>query len=172
MPTILCVDDDFNNRTLLEALLAPRGYRTILADCGQAALEKAAAELPDLILLDIMMPNMSGIEVLQKLRADGKTRHIPVIMITALSQTEEKARALEAGCDGFISKPFDRHELIARVEALLKKTSLPPSATFIRGNEMRICPRCKKEVIGLAVRCKYAVSIWCKRKPRPLFRRL
>lgn len=121
MPTILCVDDDFNNRTLLEAVLTPRGYRTILADCGQDALEKAAAELPDLILLDIMMPNMSGIEVLEKLRADEKTKAIPVVMMTALSQPEDKARALEAGCNGFISKPFDRHELMARVEALLKK---------------------------------------------------
>jgi CheY-like chemotaxis protein len=155
MPTILCVDNDFNNRTLLEAVLTPRGYRTILADCGQDALEKAAAQLPDLILLDIMMPGMSGIEVLKKLRANEKTKAIPVVMITALSQDEDKARALEAGCDGFITKPFDRRELIARVEVFLKKNSLPSGAAFIRRDEINICPWCKKEIIGFAVRCKY-----------------
>ena len=64
-PTILCVDDDSNNLALLEALLAPRGYETISAESGQAALKKAAAQLPDLILLDIMMPKMSGLEVLE-----------------------------------------------------------------------------------------------------------
>ena len=119
-PTILCVDDDSNNLALLEALLAPRGYETIFAESGQAALEKAAAEPPDLILLDIMMPKMSGLEVLEKLRADEKTRAIPVVMVTALKETEDKIKALEAGCDDFISKPFDKVELLARVKSILK----------------------------------------------------
>jgi DNA-binding response OmpR family regulator len=119
-PTILCVDDDSNNLALLEAVLAPRGYETIFADSGPAALEKAAAQLPDLILLDIMMPKMSGIEVLEKLRADEKTKTIPVVMVTALKETEDKIKALEAGCDDFISKPFDKVELLARVKSILK----------------------------------------------------
>ena len=119
-PTILCVDDDSNNLALLEALLAPRGYETILAESGQAALEKAAAKPPDLILLDIMMPRMSGIEVLSRLRADEKTKAIPVVMVTALKETEDKIKALEAGCDDFISKPFDKVELLARVKSMLK----------------------------------------------------
>jgi len=119
-PTILCVDDDLNNLALLEALLAPRGYKTIFAESGQAALEKAAAAPPDLILLDIMMPGMSGIEVLEKLRADEKTKAIPVVMVTALRETEDKVKALEAGCDDFISKPFDKVELLARVKSMLK----------------------------------------------------
>jgi len=119
-PTILCVDDDFNNLALLEAVLTPCGYETILADCGQAALEKADEALPDLILLDIMMPRMSGFEVLEKLRAGEKTKAIPVVMVTALKETEDKVKALEAGCDDFISKPFDKVELLARVKSMLK----------------------------------------------------
>jgi two-component system cell cycle response regulator len=123
-PSILCIDDDFNNLSLLEAVLAPRGYRIILADCGQAAFEKIAEELPDLILLDVMMPRMSGFEVLEKLRADEKTRAIPVVMITALRDTEDRVKAIEAGCDDFISKPFDKNELLARARSLLRIKSL------------------------------------------------
>ena len=119
-PTILCVDDDLNNLALLEALLTPRGYETISAENGQTALEKAAAKPPDLILLDIMMPRMSGIEVLEKLRAAELTKTIPVVMVTALKETEDKIKALEAGCDDFISKPFDKVELLARVKSILK----------------------------------------------------
>lgn len=98
----------------------PRGYEIIAARDGETALAKAAAEPPDLILLDIMMPAMSGFEVLQKLRSDEKTRFIPVVMITALRETEDRVKAIESGCDDFISKPFDKDELLARVKSLLR----------------------------------------------------
>lgn len=119
-PRILCVDDEAKNLKLLEALLMPRGYEIIAARDGETALAKAAAEPPDLILLDIMMPAMSGFEVLQKLRSDEKTRFIPVVMITALRETEDRVKAIESGCDDFISKPFDKDELLARVKSLLR----------------------------------------------------
>jgi signal transduction histidine kinase len=118
-PTILCVDDEPKNLELLEALLAPRGYDVAMAASGGEALAKAASG-PDLILLDIMMPGVSGYDVLKRLRADEKTRLIPVVMVTALRETEDRVTALEAGCDDFISKPFEKIELLARVKSLLK----------------------------------------------------
>lgn len=121
---ILCVDDEPRNLQLLEALLAPRGYALELAESGEKALAKAAESAPDLVLLDIMMPKMSGYEVLKKLREEEKFRLIPVIMITALQETEDKVKALDLGCDDFVSKPFDKGELLARIRAMLKINSL------------------------------------------------
>ena len=119
-PVILVVDDQFQNIELLEAYLVPQGYEIVKAASGQEALEKLVHNQIDLILLDVMMPNMSGIEVLKKLRADEKTKFIPVVMVTVLKETEDKVKALEAGCDDFISKPFDKVELLARVKSILK----------------------------------------------------
>ncbi|MDD5194707.1 MAG: response regulator [Candidatus Omnitrophica bacterium] len=117
---ILVVDDQLQNIELLEAYLVPQGYEIVKAASGQQALEKLGKNQIDLILLDVMMPGMSGIEVLAKLRADEKTKTIPVVMVTVLKETEDKVKALEAGCDDFISKPFDKVELLARVKSILK----------------------------------------------------
>jgi len=117
---ILVVDDQFQNIELLEAYLVPQGYEIVKAASGEKALEKLAHNQIDLVLLDVMMPNMSGIEVLEKLRADEKTKAIPVVMVTVLKETEDKVKALEAGCDDFISKPVDKVELLARVKSILK----------------------------------------------------
>ena len=119
-PVILAVDDQFQNIELLEACLVPQGYEIVKASSGEEALEKLAHNQIDLILLDIMMPKMSGLEVLEKVRADRKTKAIPVVMVTALKETEDKIKALEARCDDFISKPFDKVELLARVKSILK----------------------------------------------------
>ena len=117
---ILIVDDQIQNVELLDAYLEPQGYGVVKAASGQEALEKILHDKIDLILLDIMMPKMSGIEVLEKLRADSKTKFIPVVMVTALKEIEDKVKALEAGCDDFISKPVDKVELLARVNSILK----------------------------------------------------
>jgi len=119
-PVILVVDDQLQNIELLEAYLAPQGYQIIKAASGEEALGQLSDNQIDLILLDIMMPKMSGLEVLGKLRADEKTRRIPVVMVTALRETQDKVKALEAGCDDFISKPVDKVELLARVKSILK----------------------------------------------------
>jgi CheY-like chemotaxis protein len=117
---ILCVDDDKKNLELLEALLSPLGYDLELSSSGEDALNRIAQRVPDLMLLDIMMPEVSGLEVLEQLRSREKTRDIPVVLVTALHAAEDKAKGLKAGCDDFISKPFDENELIARVRSLLK----------------------------------------------------
>jgi serine phosphatase RsbU (regulator of sigma subunit) len=119
-PLILVVDDQVQNIELLEAHLVPQGYEIIMAASGEEALEKLAGNRIDLVLLDVMMPGMDGFEVTRRIRRDDMHRQLPIILVTVLRETEDRVRGIEAGCDDFISKPFDKLELLARVRALLK----------------------------------------------------
>jgi adenylate cyclase len=116
---VLVVDDSPHNIRLLDAILSPRGYAVLPASSGAEALSKARSEEPDLVLLDVVMPEIDGYEVCRRLREDRATRLLPVIMITA-SGDHEKVNALEAGADDFIQKPIDQAELLARVRSLLR----------------------------------------------------
>jgi len=119
-PVILVVDDQLQNIELLEAQLVPHGYEIIMAVNGEDALDKLSGNRIDLILLDIMMPSMDGFEVTRRVRQSEKTRLLPVILVTALWETEDRIKGIEAGCDDFISKPIDKLELLARIRSLLK----------------------------------------------------
>jgi PAS domain S-box-containing protein len=119
-PVILVVDDISQNNDLLEAYLVPQGYEIIKAVSGEEALEKLAGNQIDLILLDVMMPGMDGFEVTRRIRQDKKTKLMPIILVTALKETEDRIKGIQAGCDDYISKPFDKRELLARVQSLLK----------------------------------------------------
>jgi adenylate cyclase len=115
---ILVVDDVPQNRRLLEAVLSPLGHVVVGANSGREALDLIAAEPPDLVLLDILMPEMNGYEVCRMLRADPTTAMLPIVMLTS-SGDQDKVRSIEAGADDFIARPLDQHELAARVKSLL-----------------------------------------------------
>ena len=117
---ILIVDDIPLNRKLQKTYLEAVGYHVTLAQDGVEALQKVGQESPDLILLDIMMPKMNGFQVCRRLKNNENTRFIPVIMVTALNELEDKIKGIEAGADDFICKPFNKLELLARVKSLLR----------------------------------------------------
>lgn len=117
---ILIVDDQQANIGLMEAVLAPQGYEIISAPDGERALELVAAQPPDLVLLDVMMAGMDGYAVCARLKEDERTRLIPVILVTSLSDLEDRIRGIEVGADDFLSKPFHPAELFARIRSLLK----------------------------------------------------
>ena len=119
-PVILVVDDHPLNIELLEAQLVPMGYEIVTAASGEEALGKLSNNHIDLILLDVMMPGMDGFEVTRRIRQDNAYQLLPIILVTALRETGDRIRGIEAGCDDFISKPFDKMELLARVRSLLK----------------------------------------------------
>lgn len=114
------MDDNAANAELLEAYLRGFPYDIEIAASGAEALEKVAQVEPDLVLLDIMMPDMSGYEVCKRLKSADETRDIPIIMVTALGQVEDVERAVDAGTDDFLSKPVNRLELATRVKSLLR----------------------------------------------------
>jgi len=117
---ILVADDEVRSLRLMEALLLPLGYEVILARDGEEALRKVQESLPDVILLDIMMPGLNGFEVSRRIKNNEETKVIPIVMATVLGEVEDRVKALEAGADDFLSKPVDKTELRARVQSLLK----------------------------------------------------
>ena len=118
--SILIVDDEPDNFDVIETLLSMQGYHLYYASNGQEALSVLDTVNPDLILLDVMMPGLNGIDVCKKIKSDLQWKIVPVIMVTALSSKEDLALCLEAGADDFISKPVNRLELCARVKSMLR----------------------------------------------------
>ncbi|MFM7036813.1 MAG: response regulator [Planctomycetaceae bacterium] len=117
---VLIADDIQQNRELLEAYLADEGYEILMAADGQQTMQMVEEHQPDLILLDIMMPRMSGYEVCARIKADAAKRMIPVLIVTALNEPGDIEKAVNAGCDDFLTKPVNRLELRTRVRSLLR----------------------------------------------------
>ncbi len=121
---ILVVDDTPMNVKLLEGVLSGHGYVVITAPSGPVALDRVREDRPDLVLLDVVMPEMSGYEVCRRLRADEATRLLPIIMVTALDPGTERVKGIEVGADDFLTKPINQPELLARVRSLLRIKAL------------------------------------------------
>ena len=123
-PDVLVVDDDPRNRKLLEEYLSGAGYKVRLAQDGRSALAEAAERAPDLVLLDVMMPDLSGLEVCRKLKSDPRTRLSQVVLVTALDGTPHRVEGLDTGADDYVSKPVRREECMAKVRSLLRARRL------------------------------------------------
>lgn len=116
MKKILVIDDEADFVTLVAIRLQKAGYAVSFASEGNAGLAKAKAEKPDLILLDVLMPGLTGLETLRQLRGDPETRRIPVVMLSAKGDTDFILKAQELGCSDYLTKPFDDKELLATIE--------------------------------------------------------
>jgi adenylate cyclase len=136
---ILVVDDTPHNVKLLADLLRVNGFTVTTAASGPEALDRIAAERPDLVLLDVMMPEMSGYEVCARIRANQETARLPVVMVTSLDAVHERVKGIEVGADDFLSKPVNQPELLARVRSLLRIKELDDALTGLnRDLERRV----------------------------------
>lgn len=119
--TVLVADDDSDLLKLLSAMLGQEGFRVLTANNGESAVNKIRMEKPHLVVLDVRMPRMSGLEVCKVLKLDEQTRHIPIIMLTGKSEEIDRVLGLELGADDYITKPFSVRELILRINMILKR---------------------------------------------------
>ncbi len=135
MPTVLIVDDEPDLRELLVKRLTSEGFETLEAANGLDGLKLAKTNKPDLVVLDVMMPGKDGVTVCKDLRENGKTKRIPILMLTALGETDQKIKGLETGADDYLTKPFNIRELSARIRVILRRTLSPDG-----GSEVAVGP--------------------------------
>ena len=138
---ILLVDDESRNIRLLEQLCKNLGYHAVTADCGQEAIDKSITEMPDLILMDIMMPGMDGFEATEIIKSNEATQHIPVIILTALGEKKDRIKGIAKGANDFLSKPFDVEELSLRIRNNLQ---IKEYHDFIKDHNMLLESEVKK----------------------------
>ena len=139
-PYVLVVEDEAPLVTLLRYNLEKSGFRVDEAGDGGEALGRINEAMPDLVLLDWMLPTMSGIEVCRQLRRKPSTRHLPVIMITARAEDQDTVRGLETGADDYITKPFSPEALIARIRALLRRSGTAPARAPLVFHDLELDP--------------------------------
>lgn len=145
--TILIVDDEEDIRELVELNLAQVGYKVLSCETGEQALETAAYKLPDLIILDLMLPGIDGLEVCKKLKSNIKTENIPIVMLTAKGEETDIVTGLELGADDYVTKPFRGKVLVARVRRILHRTAeRSEEAVTIKIHDLTIDPA-RREVL-------------------------
>ena len=174
-PLILVVEDEPAVVTLLSYNLRKQGYRVEAAADGHEALARVAETRPDLVLLDWMMPNLSGIEVCRQLRRNPSTRDLPVIMLTARAEDQDAIRGLNTGADDYITKPFSVEALMARIRALLRRSAgatekgqLDFHDISIDLAEHRVVRNGRRVHLGPT---EYRLLVWLMRHPRRVFTR-
>ena len=118
--TVLVVEDNELNRKLLEVRLEIQGYLSLCTDRGEAALDMAREQQPDLILMDIQLPGISGVDVIKQLKADERTKDIPIIAVTAFAMSYDESKILASGCDGYLAKPFRGQDLVEAIERCIR----------------------------------------------------
>lgn len=149
--TILVVEDEKEIRDLLAHYLRKEGFSTVLAPDGETAILKARKEKPDLVLLDILLPNADGLEVLRTIRSDGTIGRTPVVMLTAKGDETDRVVGLELGADDYILKPFSPREVVARIKAILRRTRPAMGET---GQAALTCGELRMDVDRHEVRCQ------------------
>lgn len=137
-PRILLVDDEAAQREVIAYNLAAEGFDVVEAQDGEEAMLLVAEEAPDLIILDWMMPNVSGIEVCRRLRADPATRSIPIIMLSARMDVPDRVRGLETGADDYVGKPYSMAELMARIQANLRRSRPAVTGAVLEVGDLRL----------------------------------
>jgi two-component system phosphate regulon response regulator PhoB len=135
---ILIVEDELAIRQIVAMTMSHEGFETIEADNVTGALESLATTLPDLIILDWMMPGLSGLEFTKRIKKSSRTKHIPIILLTAKSQEPDKIAALNSGADDYITKPFSAAELVARVKAVLRRVSLSSDDEVLNAGNIKM----------------------------------
>jgi pilus assembly protein CpaE len=160
---ILVVDDDLDSLKLIGLMLQRQGYEIVVANNGQQALGKAAAERPDLIILDVMMPDMDGYEVCRRLRREQTTQPIPIIMFTAKTMVDDKVAGFEAGADDYLTKPTHPAELASRVKAVLARSAAQRRPATDQAMVMGFLGA--KGGVGVTTLCMNVASAIAQREP-------
>jgi len=143
-PTIMVVEDEPAIQDLIQINLQMGGYRVLTHDSAEDAIKGIQNELPDLALLDWMLPGMSGVELARKLRSDSRTKSLPIILLTAKGEEADKLRGLESGADDYITKPFSLKELEARIKAVLRRRAPELTQDVIEYHGLRLDPSSHK----------------------------
>ena len=138
--TILVVEDEPAIQTLVAACLQNAGHQVVRADTAEEAIRKVNEILPDVVLLDWMLPGMSGIQLARRLRGDERTHDLPIIMLTARGEEHDKIAGLEAGADDYLTKPFSPRELLARIKAVLRRRAPQMTSEIIEIEGLRVVP--------------------------------
>jgi DNA-binding response OmpR family regulator len=144
---ILVVDDDPTVAEVVARYLLRAGHTVERATDGRAALEQAAARRPDLVVLDLMLPEIDGLEVCRRLRADPAARSVPVVMLTAKGDEQDRITGLELGADDYVTKPFSPRELVLRIQSVLRRSSVPPvapSPELLRAGDLTLDPGARR----------------------------
>ena len=131
MNCVFCVEDDSNIRELIEYTLSSTGFEIKCFECGADFFAALEQDTPDLVLLDIMLPDTDGMEILKTIRSDKNLSNIPVILLTAKSERMDKIKGLDSGADDYITKPFDVLELLSRIKAVLRRANLAPAVADV-----------------------------------------
>lgn len=148
MQDIFCVEDDADIKELIEYTLSSSGFRVTGFDSAAAFWEGMKTKTPSLVLLDIMLPDEDGMQILKKLKASGKTASIPTIMLTAKSGQIDKIKALDGGADDYVTKPFDIPELISRINAVLRRSAKKTTAGVLKLGNIAVDSNSRRVTVG------------------------